>query len=206
MWQWYFKPKMPGDTIREPIHGEFFAAEAISDPGRALVREAIQNSLDACADGKKVLVRICLSGPDSQARRSDISPYFVGAWEHLQVADNGLRPEDIPSATDRCPFLVFEDFGTTGLQGDPAEAFKPKTERKNNFYHFFRAEGQSDKDASDRGSWGVGKQVFVRASRINTMFGLTVRAEDRRRLLMGRAILKSHWPGREARPVTSRVR
>jgi hypothetical protein len=193
MAQWYFKPKTPGDTIREPIHGEFFAADAISDPGRALVREAIQNSLDACADEGKVLVRIYLSGPNSPVASSNLSPYFVGAWEHLRAVGNGLQPEGIPSAGDPCPFLVFEDFGTKGLQGDTAEAFKPKTGRKNNFYHFFRAEGQSDKDQLDRGSWGVGKHVFVRASRISTMFGLTVRADDHQHLLMGRAILKSHW-------------
>ena len=44
---WYFRPKVKGETIREPIHGEFFATDAISDPGMALVREGIQNSLDA---------------------------------------------------------------------------------------------------------------------------------------------------------------
>ena len=55
---WYFRPKVKGETIREPIHGEFFATDAISDPGMALVREDIQNSLDAGRKGEKVMVRI----------------------------------------------------------------------------------------------------------------------------------------------------
>jgi hypothetical protein len=38
---WYFRPKVKGEVIREPIYGEFFATDAISDPGMALVREGI---------------------------------------------------------------------------------------------------------------------------------------------------------------------
>jgi len=47
MAEWYFKPWQPGYSNREPVEGEFFATEGISDPGVALVREAVQNSLDA---------------------------------------------------------------------------------------------------------------------------------------------------------------
>jgi hypothetical protein len=86
---------------------------------------------------------------------------------------------------------VFEDFGTTGLLGDPAE-WKPASGSRNHFYHFFRAEGRSDKSEKDIGRWGVGKQVFPRASRINSIFGLTVRNDDKKKLLMGMAVLKSH--------------
>src|SRR5262249_52292996 len=59
----------------------------------------------------------------------------------------------------------------------------------------FRAEGHSDKEETDRGRWGVGKTVFPRASRVSTFWGLTVRASDKKRLLMGRTILKSHQVG-----------
>jgi hypothetical protein len=66
---------------------------------------------------------------------------------------------------------------------------------KNGFFNFFRAKGHSDKAETDRGRWGVGKTVFPRASRISTFWGLTVRASDKKRLLMGRTILKSHLVG-----------
>jgi len=190
---WHFKPKAPGDTIREPIHGEFFAADAISDPGMALVREGIQNSLDAARDGEKVLVRIYVSGEASAVDAAQAKPYFDGAWEHYGAAGSGLQPDEVPPSDAPCPFLAFEDFGTTGLEGDPAEPFRSRTCQKNHFYHFFRAEGQSDKDVSDRGSWGVGKHVFLRSSCVSTMFGVTVRGTDGRRLLMGKAVLKSHY-------------
>jgi hypothetical protein len=57
MHSWYFRPKVKGETI----HGEFFATDAISDPGMALVREGIQNSLDAGMRGEKSIVRIQFS-------------------------------------------------------------------------------------------------------------------------------------------------
>ena len=193
MAQWEFKPLIPGYTNRNPIHGEFFAADAISDPGMALVREGIQNSLDARRDGEPVLVRILFSDGENAAKPQDVDPYFAGAWDHLHAADNGLHPDDLPQPDATCPFFLFEDFGTTGLEGDPAQAFHSRNGAKNHFYYFFRAEGQSDKDATDRGRWGVGKQVFPRSSRISTVFGLTVRNSDGQRLLMGKSVLLQHY-------------
>ena len=52
--------------------------------------------------------------------------------------------------------------------------------------------GRSRKHASELGRWGLGKTVFQAASRINSFFGLTVRATDSRRLLLGQSVLKVH--------------
>ena len=203
---WRFNTMRPSDKAREPIQGEFFATDAISDPGQALVREGIQNSLDARRNGETVMVRIRVSGADSAIAGDVVAPFLDGLDEHLRAPGNGLR--EIPQDGDDCPFLVFEDFGTTGLTGDPAE-WRPQPGSKNHFYHFFRAEGRSDKGERDIGRWGVGKQVFLRSSQINTIFGLTVRSDDGKKLLMGMAVLKSHdingtryapdgWLGRSA--------
>ena len=188
-YSWQFNTMRPSDKARESIHGEFFATDAISNPGEALVREGIQNSLDARRDGEKVIVRIRVSGTDAAVTRDAVAPFLEGLNEHLQAPGNGLR--EIPADRDDCPVLVLEDFGTTGLIGDPAE-WKPASGSRNHFYHFFRSEGRSDKGEKDIGRWGVGKQVFPRASRINSVFGLTVRSDDRKKLLMGMAVLKSH--------------
>ena len=64
--------------------------------------------------------------------------------------------------------------------------------RKNPFYYFFRAEGQSNKLETGRGRWGLGKFVFPRSSRIRSFFALTVRYDDGRQLLVGQSILRSH--------------
>ena len=53
IYSWHFNTKRPSDKERNPIQGEFFAADAISKPGEPLVREGIQNSLDARRNGEK---------------------------------------------------------------------------------------------------------------------------------------------------------
>lgn len=188
--QWRFKPKQPDDTTRDPISGEFFATEAIRNSAEALVREGIQNSLDA-HEAKVVRVRIALS----HAASSDVHPFVGGLAPHLAAKGNGLRESQRPDLTESCRFLVFEDFGTKGLVGDPLQWHRDES-RTNGFFAFFRAEGESDKAESDRrGRWGVGKFVFPRASMGSTFFGVTYRRGDPAPLLLGRSILKSHRIG-----------
>ena len=190
---WHFQPHPQGFTLREPIAGAFFASDAVSEPGEALVREGVQNSLDAALPDVKTSVRISLLMGSEGSDRQEVSPYFAGTSTHYEADYNGLRREDLPGENEACTVLIFEDFGTSGLQGDPAAPYPPKERSENNFFHFFRAEGLSDKDPGKRGSWGLGKDTFFRASRVNTVFGLTVRSDDGRHLLMGKTVLKSHW-------------
>src|SRR5262249_25880984 len=144
---------------------------------------------DARRNGQVVRVRIHSSGPEGALPGAAVAPFLTGAWPHLQARQNGLR--EVPRPDEVCQHLVFEDFGTTGLDGDPNQWHRVEGV-KNGFFTFFRAEGHSDKGELDRGRWGVGKTVFPRASRISTFWGVTTRASDGRRYLMGRSILKSH--------------
>jgi hypothetical protein len=185
---WYFRPLTHGELTRDPIIGEFFSTDVIDNPAEALVREGIQNALDA-SQARLVSVRIFLATGEHALTAEKAGLWIGNAWSHIQTSGNGLR--EPPGSTDICPFLVFEDFGTTGLQGDEIQPFdEPNT--ANSFFYFFRAEGRSGKGEQDRGRWGVGKHMFPRSSQINTFFGLTVRADDQKRFLMGRTILKSH--------------
>ena len=106
---WYFNKKRPGDKIRDPIQGEFFSQESISEPGEALIREGIQNSLDAgvYANGQGVLVRIFVSGQEKSVPSSKTEEFFNESWKHFQARGNGLK--DIPRPSDECSFLVFEE-------------------------------------------------------------------------------------------------
>ncbi len=196
--KWRFYPQQPTDPIRNPISGEFFSTEAVGDPTDGLVREAVQNTLDARqkfgANRETAKVRIYLSGVSGALSASKVSTWLDGLWPHAEAPGNGLG--DQPKRQDICPFLVYEDFGTTGLTGDPSE-HQVVEGNQNNFLNFFRAEGHSDKGEHDRGSWGVGKTVFPRASRISSFFGLSVRSDDQRALLLGRSILKYHRIGKQ---------
>ncbi|MCX7000031.1 MAG: hypothetical protein NT106_07030 [Candidatus Sumerlaeota bacterium] len=58
--QWYFKEFPKGDTVRDPIQGEFFSSESIEKPAHTLIREGIQNSLDAALVEKKVVMPVYL--------------------------------------------------------------------------------------------------------------------------------------------------
>ena len=186
---WHFRRKAKGEKIRDPIQGEFFATEAIENPAQALIRESVQNSLDAALNGSRVRVRFFLATDQLAASAESVGHYFHGAWPHLSAERNGLQAPPIPS--DCCPFLFVEDFGTSGLTGDPEQS-DPLPGQDNPFLLFFRAEGLSAKSDKDRGRWGVGKFVFPRSSLASTHFGLTVRHDDHRELLLGAATLKSH--------------
>jgi len=55
--EWRFRRMQPGEMNIDPIEGEFFSTEALGSLADALVREAIQNSLDARAPGMQARVR-----------------------------------------------------------------------------------------------------------------------------------------------------
>jgi hypothetical protein len=192
--EWHFYRQDPTDPVLNPIASEFFASEAVGDASDALVREAIQNSLDARLSSAKkgglpARVRIHLSGDDAALPARAASRWFGSIWPHVNAEGNGLAER--PAEHDSCPFIVVEDFGTTGLDGDPA-AFAVDRARPNDFLNFFRAVGYSDKGQHSKGSWGVGKTVFPRSSRVSGFMGFTVRASDHRRMLLGRSILRYH--------------
>ena len=191
---WQFKPYSPGDTYRNSTADAFFDSDTVSDPGKALVREGIQNSLDAnkIHPDKPTLVRVSLINQDTAPSWADVEKYFGTAWPHYTTERSGLHPGEIPDHQEKCTALVFEDMDTTGLVGDTEAWREPEEGDRNDFFNFFRAEALTHKSPGDRGSRGVGKATFIQASRVNTLFGLTIRHNDPRRFLMGRSVLKSH--------------
>ena len=193
--KWRFSPKRPSDKTRDPVAGEFFSSDAIKDAGEALVREAIQNSLDARIDRNngRARVRIYISGRQQEALTAQAHEFwFASIWPHYEAPKNGLRPKSF-TRDQACRFLVFEDFETTGLVGD-REQYEQIEGRANPFFYFFRAEGATEKDKERLGRWGIGKQVFPRASRAQTFLGYTETPEGG--FLMGGSILKHHVVGR----------
>ncbi len=193
---WKFKEMRRDDIHADPVISEFFTTEALGSLTDAVIRECIQNSLDARLDNRKVKVRISFPGagqlvPPTRSRR-----YLQDLPPHLTAEGSGVRtqvPLDTPMR-----YLVFEDFGTKGLTGDPSQ-YQDAEGPKNDFYYFWRNIGRSRKSDRDRGRWGLGKFVVPKSSRIHSFFGLTVREDDPERtlLLMGQCILKEHKVGTE---------
>jgi hypothetical protein len=186
----------PGEMNIDPIEAEFFTTEALGTLADALVREVIQNSLDARLPGTPLKIRIASPPPEAWLEGERRARYVGALWPHLEAPGAGLA--QLPPADAPMPSLVIEDFGTRGLQGDPRQSEDEEIEgqeTRNDFYYFWRNVGRSRKHAAELGRWGLGKTVFQAASRINAFQAITVRADDRRRLLMGQSVLRIHKRG-----------
>jgi len=194
--QWWFRERQPNEKLRDPIQGEFFTEDSISDPARALVRESVQNVLDAQRGSDPLRVRFRLG----ELPADESSRYLLALRPHVEE----VVPSSVSAfASDRCRFLVIEDFGTTGLTGD-IEATAPEPGVRNNYYSFVWAEGASSKVLGERGRWGLGKYVFPKNSRIFSFFAVTVQHPDggkpllrdgEGRMLIGMSVLKNHRVG-----------
>ncbi len=199
----------PSEPNQNPIQGEFFSANL---PER-FIRESVQNSLDARAGRKPVMVRFTISGSNGAVPGERADRYLTGLQPHFEAV---MRAESANAERDSdrrrelqgreallkgpLPFLVVEDFGTKGLLGDITA--NDIQARGNDFWGFFRSIGISPKDEDAGGSWGLGKWVFPDASKLNAFLGVTLRAEEQRFLLMGQTMLKLHeLGGRKYPPV-----
>jgi len=171
---WHFKTIEPGTPERNPREAEFFK---LTSPAEAVVREFIQNSLDARA-GDSISIRFHLGSAD-QAKLKDCLKDIIQRLRACQF--------QFPESPTSVPYLTIEDFGTTGLDG----AVEPDA-GNGNFYNFWWREGISQKTGRKAGRWGLGKTTFHIVSKIRTFWGLTVRAGEGKDLLMGKVLLKTH--------------
>lgn len=184
--EWRFEIKRFSQKSRQPMQASFFTTSSIDDDTHALVRESIQNSLDAKAGDGPVRVRFSIN--TLLASSGALSNYICDeAWKHFRASDNGL--ENPPSKSDDCRYLVYEDFNTKGLVGDERDF---EGQEGNSFYYFMRAEGLSGKNEGDRGRHGIGKYVFPYTSAIRMFIAATIRCTDSRLLVAGQSVLKSH--------------
>ncbi len=192
----------PGELNIDPIEREFFASETLQGVTDALVREAIQNSLDAALpNGDRVHMRFHLGVADDAARNR----FLAGLWPHVRETRDPTASVPKPDAPLR--YLHVEDHGTRGLEGDPEQfedrdpAAMSSADGRNDFYYFWRNVGRSRKSDTERGRWGLGKTVFAAASVLDSFFGLTRRRSDGAELLMGQSVLKIHrLEGQRYRP------
>jgi hypothetical protein len=189
---WHFALSSPHLRQRESKVSDLFN-DSGSDLSGDLVREGTQNANDARLNpNAPVRIRIGFGQLDEKRK----SAFLKGMTKHLpEIAKrkgmDGI--DDVLSPDNPCHFLTFEDFGTTGLTGDPLATRRYDAEGPNPFHTFFRAEGQTDKnDETKQGSKGVGKVTFMKASRIRAVLGLTTRFDDHKTLSFGTAVLRHH--------------
>lgn len=190
MAKWFFSEKGINDKERDPGWDEYFSSNRSTV--ESLVRESIQNSLDAAKlKGASAHVRIFYSGKKVALPPHEIEPYMAGALPHLRAPECGLASLDGP-----CEFFVIEDFNTDGLVGDILADNESEP-----YFKFLKCENKSTKNeagASTLGKWGIGKVVFPIASRARTFFAYSIRNEKSldvthpKEVLVGASLLKYH--------------
>ncbi len=196
MSKWLFAKLDPAAVRRDPNETQLFKAEQ-ADEGEyagtdALVREILQNSIDAGTGNGPVRVRLALHPASDLPGRDRLASYFNRLEAPLRHREVEFDADGVPQLSNG--FLVCEDFGTRGLSGDPllGKDPVPGSKDRQDFFWFWRNIGFSGKTGDDLGRWGLGKTVYRAASLVGCMLGLTARESDNRQLLMGQSVLRIH--------------
>jgi hypothetical protein len=170
---WAFKRSDPDSNNSKSRLDDFFDDQ---DKVTSLVREAIQNSLDApLIPDTKVIVKFRLVSIPWEnfepytitENKGKITDHFnAKAWTHLA--------KDIEGKPVRT--LLVEDYNTKGLTGS---FDKDEEETDSNLVNFWWQDGFGNKGIKgSNGSAGIGKICFIAASKISTMWGLSKRVDE----------------------------
>lgn len=177
--KWHFPKQLADQVETEVTQRDQFDNDSVN-LSETIVREAIQNSLDAAINhSHTVKVSFKFLNNFSKESKHLFQELLNEQRKHAEASALDLTEVDFdnPSA------LVIEDFGTTGLTGSV------DTKDDNNFSDFWRRHGKSHKTGRHRGRWGLGKLVYSTTSLIGAFFGVTRRADEPHDHLMGQAVL-----------------
>lgn len=168
-----------------------------------LTREAVQNTVDAAlrlGRNARPRMRFRFVSLRTSDKRAFVEASRLGDFTDKVAqlrglpADHCLNSLDLPDKT--LSFLVIEDFGTPGLDGDHRDPESP-------WFRFLLSIGDSGKTEQSGnhtgGSYGYGKTALSSASRIATIFAYTRFRDGNREKtrLMGCAYLDAFSEGRE---------
>jgi len=177
--KWFFSPQPSDQVETEVTQRDQFDNDQV-DISDTVVREAIQNSLDAAIDDPAAIqVTFRWLGVNDGLSPEFVTELLEGQLKHAREADLDIDSLDFTNPTA----LVIEDFGTKGLTG------KINEKDNDNFSDFWRRHGKSHKTGRSRGRWGLGKLVYSTASRAGVFFGVTFRESDKIMHLMGQTVL-----------------
>jgi len=180
--KWYFSPQLPGQVEAEVTQRDQFSNDEL-ELSETIVRESIQNSLDAALSPSSV-VTVTFKWLN---KTDGLAPQFYEAifdtqLKHAEQAGLDIDHVDFSNPTA----LIIEDFGTKGLTGSIS------SKDNDNFSDFWRRHGKSHKTGISRGRWGLGKLVYSCSSLLGTFFGATQRSGDPSIHVMGQTVLNLH--------------
>ena len=168
---WHFAPQEGG---REDGPNDAMMQNFKSKPYSALVREAIQNSLDAVLDQDQP-VKVEFTFGNLNAKNFN---NFFNLKEHIKECGKYFNWQEkavlLYSSMEKCfssgalgneiGYIKVADYNTKGMRYDPESS-------QSTFYAFARAAGVSSKiDQQSGGSFGFGKSAYFQLSPIATVF------------------------------------
>jgi hypothetical protein len=174
--RWVFAPQEGG---REDGPNDAMMQNFRSKPYNSLVRESVQNSLDAvCDQSQPVTVEFQFSKLTSKN-----FPNFFDLKEHIEECRDYFQwnSKAVSMYTymsqffssnihDEIDYIRVSDSNTKGMEYTPGSSQSP-------FYAFARAAGVSSKiDQQSGGSFGFGKSAYFQLSTIGTVFISTLTA------------------------------
>lgn len=113
-----------------------------------LVREAIQNALDASNKDKFVNVDF---------RTGDFSPYSLNV--HLEGAEDNLNKK---FRSNKCQFIEIRDSNTVGLTGPVSTKDLKNSDDYGNLLKLVYEISKPQQEEGAGGSWGLGKTIYFR--------------------------------------------
>lgn len=185
---WRFPRSGPEDSNKSSKLDEFFASQ---NPTTSIVRESLQNSLDAKPDDRDGPVRVRFTL--SERSWTDLAPWIGTNEDGLTLNDHTASEDleqfkaDYRGKTFRC--MAVEDYNTDGLTGDTD---KDAARSGSNFVGFWWNEGITGKKTGTSGSHGVGKTTLTKLSGMSSFLAVTKRRDDDREFLLGFSNLPFH--------------
>jgi len=186
---WSFQPTDTEEHNEGSKLDEFFNGQDIST---SLVRESLQNSLDAKrSENDSVLVKFSIKNISQNIIKDYCKTYDtqsdgIELAQHFSSDDLGKYKLNIEGKETRC--LLVEDYGTFGLTGI---IDKSNPWAQSNFVGFWWNIGLSNKPSAN-GSHGVGKTTLTSSSSALTFLALTKRSDDNKKYLIGFSNLPPH--------------
>ncbi|HUW88073.1 MAG TPA: hypothetical protein VMW30_06840 [Candidatus Paceibacterota bacterium] len=185
---WLATIKEKNIVENESQHANFFTNTDVLTGQSILIRESIQNAIDAKDSTNKVKMHFLVGQASSSIGRKYFEKQFPRITKCLDSA---------PTIDESCQYILIEDFKTTGLLGTTINDLPSDDPRIGSYFYFTWATGKSNKKEGTRGKNGVGKIVFPKSSRIKSFLVLSSRdtsglTDEPRNLLFGTSILKTH--------------
>lgn len=166
--KWYFTSN--GNGVNTGLNDGGINNFAGGDPINHLIRETIQNSLDAVKDKTKpVMVEFKLFDMDLDKfpKHKDFHSILEACYEHQKQykdAESFFARAKKLAEGETLPVLRISDFNTIGLEGADTNS------NDDTWGRLVKGSGVSNQGATAGGSYGIGKSITFGCSDLRTVF------------------------------------